>query len=65
MFFLLSAGIYVKILLNFGQEFQKETIRVENLPIGGNAYMPNCKTTIPYHGTPEQEERLRKVIAEH
>ena len=27
--------------------------------------MPNCKTTIPYHGTPEQEERLRKVIAEH
>lgn len=27
--------------------------------------MPNCKTAIPYHGTPEQEEALRKVIAEH
>ncbi len=27
--------------------------------------MPNCKTVIPYQGTPEQEERLRTVIAEH
>ena len=27
--------------------------------------MPNCKTVIPYQGTPEQEERLRKVIEEH
>ena len=27
--------------------------------------MPNCKTVVPYRGTPEQEERLRKVIAEH
>mgnify|MGYP002709155587 FL=1 len=27
--------------------------------------MPNCKTVVPYHGTPEQEERLRQVIAEH
>ena len=27
--------------------------------------MPNCKTVIPYRGTPEQEERLRKVIEEH
>ena len=25
--------------------------------------MPNCKTTIPYHGTPEQEERLRQAAA--
>ena len=24
--------------------------------------MPNCKTIVPYHGTPEQEERLRQVI---
>ncbi len=27
--------------------------------------MPNCKTAIPYRGTPEQEEKLRQVIAEH
>lgn len=27
--------------------------------------MPNCKTAVPYAGTPEQEERLRKVIEEH
>ena len=27
--------------------------------------MPNCKTAVPYRGTPEQEERLRKVIEEH
>ena len=27
--------------------------------------MPNCKTVIPYHGTPEQEERLRQVIEAH
>ena len=27
--------------------------------------MPNCKTIIPYRGTPEQEEQLRKVIEEH
>ena len=27
--------------------------------------MPNCKTVVPYRGTPEQEERLRKVIAAH
>lgn len=27
--------------------------------------MPNCKTVIPYHGTPEQEARLAQVIAEH
>ena len=27
--------------------------------------MPNCKTVVPYRGTPEQEERLRKVIEEH
>ena len=27
--------------------------------------MPNCKTVVPYRGTPEQEERLRQVIAEH
>ena len=26
--------------------------------------MPNCKTVVPYQGTPEQEERLRQVIAE-
>ncbi|MFG6351557.1 MAG: NAD(P)H-dependent oxidoreductase subunit E, partial [Oscillospiraceae bacterium] len=24
--------------------------------------MPNCKTAVPYRGTPEQEERLRQVI---
>ena len=28
-------------------------------------YMPNCKTVVPYRGSPEQEERLRQVIAEH
>lgn len=27
--------------------------------------MPNCKTVVPYHGTPEQEEELRQVIAAH
>ena len=27
--------------------------------------MPNCKSAVPYRGTPEQEERLRKVIQEH
>ena len=27
--------------------------------------MPNCKTVVPYHGSPEQEARLRQVIAEH
>ncbi len=27
--------------------------------------MPNCKTVVPYKGTPEQEERLRRVIEEH
>ena len=27
--------------------------------------MPNCKTAVPYRGTPEQEERLRKVIEAH
>lgn len=27
--------------------------------------MPNCKTAVPYKGTPEQEEKLRKVIEEH
>ena len=27
--------------------------------------MPNCKTVVPYRGTAEQEERLRKVIAEY
>ena len=27
--------------------------------------MPNCKTAVPYRGTPEQEERLRKVIDAH
>ena len=27
--------------------------------------MPNCKTVVPYHGTPEQEARLREVIAAH
>lgn len=27
--------------------------------------MSNCKTSVPYRGTPEQEERLRKVIEEH
>ena len=27
--------------------------------------MPNCKTVVPYNGTPEQEERLRQVIAEY
>ena len=27
--------------------------------------MPNCKTAVPYRGTPEQEERLRKVIDSH
>lgn len=27
--------------------------------------MPNCKTAVPYRGTPEQEERLRKVIVAH
>ena len=27
--------------------------------------MPNCKTVVPYNGTPEQEEKLRRVIAEH
>ena len=27
--------------------------------------MSNCKTAVPYRGTPEQEERLRTVIAEH
>lgn len=27
--------------------------------------MPNCKTLVPYRGTPEQEEELRQFIAEH
>ena len=27
--------------------------------------MPNCKTVLPYRGTPEQEEQLRQVIAQH
>ena len=27
--------------------------------------MPNCKTAVPYRGTPEQEERLRKDIDSH
>ena len=27
--------------------------------------MPNMKTVVPYQGTPEQEEKLRQVIAEH
>ena len=27
--------------------------------------MPNCKTVVPYSGTPEQEEKLRQVIAEY
>ena len=27
--------------------------------------MLNCKTVIPYQGTPEQEERLRQVIEAH
>ena len=27
--------------------------------------MPNVKTVVPYQGTPEQEEKLRQVIAEH
>ncbi|MGM9607204.1 MAG: NADH-quinone oxidoreductase subunit NuoE [Oscillospiraceae bacterium] len=27
--------------------------------------MPNCKTVVPYQGTPEQEEELRRVIAKH
>ena len=27
--------------------------------------MPNCKTAVPYRGTPEQEERLRRVIEEY
>ena len=27
--------------------------------------MPNCKTAVPYNGTPEQEARLRAVIDEH
>ena len=27
--------------------------------------MPNVKTVVPYRGTPEQEEELRRVIAEH
>ncbi len=27
--------------------------------------MPNCKTVIPYRGTPQQEEELRKVIEAH
>ena len=27
--------------------------------------MPNCKTLVPYQGTPEQEEQLRQVIAEY
>lgn len=27
--------------------------------------MPNCKTAVPYHGTPEQEARLKEVIQQH
>ncbi len=27
--------------------------------------MPNCKSVVPYNGTPEQEEKLRQVIAAH
>ena len=27
--------------------------------------MPNCKTVVPYRGTPEQEERLKRVIEAH
>lgn len=27
--------------------------------------MPNCKTVIPYHGTPQQEAELKKVIAQY
>ena len=28
-------------------------------------HMPNCKTVVPYQGTPEQEEQLQAVIAKH
>ena len=28
-------------------------------------HMPNCKTVVPYRGTPQQEEQLRQIIAEH
>ena len=27
--------------------------------------MPNCKTVVPYRGTPEQEEELLRFVAEH
>ncbi|MEG0440866.1 MAG: NADH-quinone oxidoreductase subunit NuoE [Oscillospiraceae bacterium] len=27
--------------------------------------MPNCKTVVPYIGTKEQEEKLRKVLVQH
>ncbi len=27
--------------------------------------MPNCKTVVPYRGTPEQEQELRQVILAH
>lgn len=27
--------------------------------------MPNCKTAVPYRGTPEQEARLQKIIEAH
>lgn len=27
--------------------------------------MPNCKSVVPYNGTPEQEEQLRQIIAQH
>lgn len=27
--------------------------------------MPNCKSVVPYNGTPEQEAQLRQVIAEY
>lgn len=27
--------------------------------------MPNCKSVVPYSGTPEQEDQLRQIIAEH
>ena len=27
--------------------------------------MPNCKTVVPYRGTPEQEEELRRAVQAH
>ena len=41
-----------------------KSVKSGRQPTGGKL-MPNCKTVIPYQGTPEQEAKLKEVIAAH